>query len=53
VVVLSPRPGRITALLDVDLGERDEQTRQSPEFFARLTEVRRALRGQAEEATVA
>ncbi|MFY1632919.1 ABC transporter ATP-binding protein [Solwaraspora sp. WMMB335] len=45
VVVMSPRPGRITAVIDVDLGERSEQTRQSPEFFAAVTAVRQALRG--------
>ncbi|WFE19569.1 ABC transporter ATP-binding protein [Solwaraspora sp. WMMD937] len=45
VVVMSARPGRITAIVDVALGERTEQTRQSAEFFAAVTEVRRALRG--------
>ncbi|HEU4421036.1 MAG TPA: ABC transporter ATP-binding protein [Pilimelia sp.] len=45
VVVMSPRPGRITAVVDVALGDRTEQTRQAPEFFARITDVRRALRG--------
>jgi NitT/TauT family transport system ATP-binding protein len=45
VVVMSARPGRITAVVDVDLGPRSEQTRQSTEFFAAVTEVRRALRG--------
>jgi NitT/TauT family transport system ATP-binding protein len=45
VMVMSPRPGRITTVVDVVLGERTEQTRQAPEFFARITDVRRALRG--------
>jgi NitT/TauT family transport system ATP-binding protein len=45
VVVMSPRPGRITAVVEVALGERTEQTRQAPEFFACITDVRRALRG--------
>jgi NitT/TauT family transport system ATP-binding protein len=45
VVVMSPRPGRITATIPIDLGERGEATRQSEEFFAAITEVRRALRG--------
>jgi NitT/TauT family transport system ATP-binding protein len=46
VVVMSARPGRVTAVVDIDLPlPRDEQTRQSPEFFAAITEVRRALRG--------
>jgi NitT/TauT family transport system ATP-binding protein len=45
VVVMSPRPGRITATIPVELGERGESTRQSAEFFKVITEVRRALRG--------
>jgi NitT/TauT family transport system ATP-binding protein len=45
VVVMSPRPGRITTIIDVDLGERDDATREDPAFFARITEVREALRG--------
>jgi NitT/TauT family transport system ATP-binding protein len=45
VVVMSPRPGRITTVIDVELGERDEDTREDPAFFARITEVREALRG--------
>jgi NitT/TauT family transport system ATP-binding protein len=45
VIVMSPRPGRITATIDVDLGERDEDTREAPEFFKKITEVREALRG--------
>jgi NitT/TauT family transport system ATP-binding protein len=44
VVVMSPRPGRISTILDVDLGDRDDETRESPDFFARTTEVRAALR---------
>lgn len=46
VVVMSPRPGRITSIVDVSLGrERDELTREASEFFERVTEVREALRG--------
>jgi NitT/TauT family transport system ATP-binding protein len=45
VVVMSPRPGRITATIPVDLGERTEATRQSEKFFTAITDVRRALRG--------
>jgi NitT/TauT family transport system ATP-binding protein len=44
VVVMSPRPGRITTVVTVDLGERTEETREDPRFFARITEVREALR---------
>ena len=46
VVVMSPRPGRIEAVVDVDLGRRDDDTREDPQFFARVTEVREALRGR-------
>jgi NitT/TauT family transport system ATP-binding protein len=42
---MSPRPGRITATIPVDLGERTESTRQSPAYFEAITAVRRALRG--------
>jgi NitT/TauT family transport system ATP-binding protein len=45
VVVMSPRPGRITASIDVDLPTRDDAARQSPAFFDAITAVRRALRG--------
>jgi NitT/TauT family transport system ATP-binding protein len=45
VVVMSPRPGRIVASIDVELGERDEDIREAPEFFKKITEVREALRG--------
>ncbi|MBL78376.1 MAG: nitrate ABC transporter ATP-binding protein [Acidimicrobiaceae bacterium] len=44
VVVLSPRPGRIHTIVDVDLGERTEETREDPEFFAAATRIREALR---------
>jgi len=46
VVVMSPRPGRITEIIDVDLGDdRDEDSREADEFYARITDVREALRG--------
>jgi NitT/TauT family transport system ATP-binding protein len=44
VAVMSPRPGRITTVIDVDLGTRDEDTREATEFFKKITEVREALR---------
>jgi NitT/TauT family transport system ATP-binding protein len=45
VVVMSPRPGRITDVVDVDLGEgRNEDTRELTAFYAKITEVREALR---------
>ena len=46
VVVMSPRPGRITAIVDVHLGRgRSELTREAADFFTKVTEVREALRG--------
>jgi NitT/TauT family transport system ATP-binding protein len=46
VVVMSPRPGRITARIEVPLGrERTVDTREDPAFFRKVTEVREALRG--------
>jgi NitT/TauT family transport system ATP-binding protein len=44
VVVLSPRPGRIHSVIDIDLGERTPDTREDPEFFAMATGIREALR---------
>jgi NitT/TauT family transport system ATP-binding protein len=45
VVVMSPGPGRITHVIDVDLDGRDEGTREARHFFDKITEVREALRG--------
>ena len=46
VVVMSPRPGRITDVIEVDLGpHRDVDTREADAFFRKVTEVREALRG--------
>jgi len=47
VVVISARPGRITAAVEVGLGPRSEQTRAGDDFFTKITEVRTALRGEA------
>ena len=45
VVVMSPRPGRITDIVDVELGRnRNEDTRELPAFYAKVTEVREAIR---------
>jgi NitT/TauT family transport system ATP-binding protein len=45
VAVMSPRPGRVTRVVDVDLPRpRDLATRESPSYFAFITEVREALR---------
>jgi NitT/TauT family transport system ATP-binding protein len=46
VFVMSPRPGRITDVIDVELGpRRGVDTRETEAFFAKVTEVREALRG--------
>jgi NitT/TauT family transport system ATP-binding protein len=46
VVVMSPRPGKITDVIPVDLGDhRTIDTREDPLFFKTITEVREALRG--------
>ena len=47
VVVMSPRPGRITATIAVDLPARDDAARQSPAYFEAITAVRQALRGSS------
>jgi NitT/TauT family transport system ATP-binding protein len=53
VVVMSPRPGRITHLIDVELGDhRDIETREDAAFFKKITEVREALRGHDVDAAV-
>lgn len=44
VVVMSPRPGQISTMIDVDLGGRDQFTRDDPGFHQAVTEVRKALR---------
>jgi NitT/TauT family transport system ATP-binding protein len=49
VVVMSPRPGRITASIGVSLPGRDDAARQSPLYFEAITEVRQALRGTPAE----
>jgi NitT/TauT family transport system ATP-binding protein len=48
VVVLSPRPGEVTDLIRIPLGERSDDTREAPEFYAAITTVREALRGHAD-----
>ena len=46
VVVMSPRPGAIKTVVEVDLGtERTVDTREDQAFFRKVTEVREALRG--------
>jgi len=50
VVVMSPRPGRIAAVVDVDLPQpRTADTREEPRFFELATELRELLRGRTAE----
>jgi NitT/TauT family transport system ATP-binding protein len=52
VVVMSPRPGRITRIVEVDLGDnRTVDTREEAMFFKKITEVREALRSSGTEET--
>jgi NitT/TauT family transport system ATP-binding protein len=45
VVVMSPRPGRVAGIIDVDLPRpRGFDTREAPRFFEKITEVREVLR---------
>lgn len=47
VVVMSPRPGRISQIVDIDLTHpRDVETRESQAYYDKVTEVREALRHQ-------
>jgi NitT/TauT family transport system ATP-binding protein len=46
VVVMSARPGRISDVVPVRLGARTDDTREAPEFYAAITQVREALRGR-------
>ena len=49
VVVMSPRPGRITTVVPVDLPQpRTFETREEPRFFELVTEVREALHAGGE-----
>ncbi|MGH2454675.1 MAG: ABC transporter ATP-binding protein [Candidatus Limnocylindria bacterium] len=46
VVVMTPRPGRITRIVDIDLPRpRGIETRENRRYFELVTEVREALRG--------
>ena len=49
VVVMSPRPGRITGVVDIDLPQpRSAETREQPRFFELVADVRHCLRGGEE-----
>lgn len=50
VVVMSPRPGRISEVIEIDLPHpRDVDTRESPGYYAMVTQVREALRRERPE----
>jgi NitT/TauT family transport system ATP-binding protein len=54
VVVMSPRPGRITNVIDIDLPQpRNDQTRETERYFELVTEVRESLRGRRGTAATA
>lgn len=53
VVVMTPRPGRISEVVEVSLGERNSDTREAPDFYAAITTVREALRGRLSDASLA
>jgi NitT/TauT family transport system ATP-binding protein len=47
VAVMSPRPGRIVRVIDIDLPRpRTDDTRESTRYFSLITEVRETLRGR-------
>ena len=53
VVVMSSRPGRVAALVDIDLPQpRSADTRVAPRFFELVTVVRGRLRGAGAELDV-
>jgi NitT/TauT family transport system ATP-binding protein len=46
VVVMSPRPGRIAGIVEIDLSQpRGTVTREEPRYFELVTDVRELLRG--------
>jgi NitT/TauT family transport system ATP-binding protein len=47
VVVMSPRPGRINEIIEIDLPQpRDDATRESDRYYELVTRVRESLRGR-------
>jgi NitT/TauT family transport system ATP-binding protein len=53
VVVMSARPGRIEAIIDIDLPrERTVDTREMEDYFRLVTAVREALRGGESDGSV-
>jgi NitT/TauT family transport system ATP-binding protein len=53
VAVMSPRPGRITAVVPIDLAQpRTAETREEPRFFELVTEVRERLHASGADEVV-
>jgi NitT/TauT family transport system ATP-binding protein len=52
VVVMSARPGRIVNVIPIELDARSDDTREAPNFYAAITQVREALRGRPVPETV-
>ena len=53
-VVMSPRPGRITSIVSVDLPQpRTFETREEPRFFELVTQVREALHASGADEVLA
>lgn len=49
VAVMSPRPGRVAGVVEIDLPQpRQFETREEPKFFEKLVEVREVLRAEEE-----
>ncbi len=49
VIVMSPRPGRIAGVVEIDLpAQRTAETREAPRFFELVTQVRELLRLRGE-----
>jgi NitT/TauT family transport system ATP-binding protein len=50
VVIMSPRPGRIAEVIDIDLPQpRDEATRETERYYELVTAVRESLRAGVRE----
>ena len=49
VIARNPEPdSSLPYLIRIPLGERSDDTREAPEFYAAITTVREALRGHAD-----
>jgi len=54
VVVMSPRPGRISRIVSIDLAQpRNDHTRENERYFELVTEVRESLHGRNDAGSLA